>query len=220
MTDAENSTATTAENDKPTGGGVQGSATPEAKTFTQDDVNRMTGEARKDGRTKAMADFLKELGIEKPEDAKSLIAAAKAKEDADKSEAQKATDRADAADKKRIEVEQKLADYEAGQVIAARNAAIVAKATGEKADIPADVLSWLKDNAAADLDALKADESGKFDDKALKALVEKVRTARPKWFGTSNPGSPSISGGRAIQPGKDARQSDAAATSRALRNRV
>lgn len=219
MTDnAENSTTTTAENEQPKSGGDKGSATPEAK-FTQADIDRIAGDTRKSAKEKAIADFLKDLGLDNVEDVKARIVAAKAKEDADKSEAQKASDRADAADKKRQEVEQRLATYEAERLIGKRDDKITDAAKVAGCTEPTDIIAWAERNEPTALKALMTDD-GTVDDKAVAKLIEAARKARPAWFRPATPGSPTTRDGYAPQAGRDARQSDEAATARALRGRV
>lgn len=203
MTDAPDITASPTDTEQPKTGSATGSATTEPK-FTQADLDRVAGDTRKKARETALAEALKELGVDKLDDAKALVTSAREKADADKTEAQKATDRADAAEKKRLEAEQKLTDLLAKQTLDARNSAIKAAAQAGGMTRPDMAMSWLRDNAASDLDALKAGDDGKYDEKAVKALVEKVRKELPELFKPTSPGSPSLRDGRAPEPGQRA----------------
>lgn len=71
---------------------VSGEGTP--KTFTQEDLNRIGAKEKAEGRRA----LLKELGIEDTEDARSAVASYVAAKEAQKTEAQKATERAQKAE--------------------------------------------------------------------------------------------------------------------------
>ncbi len=63
--------------------------------FTQEDLDRVAGESRKDGRTVAERELLKKLGFADFEAAQAAVEAAKQLEDAQKTELQKAQEEAE-----------------------------------------------------------------------------------------------------------------------------
>lgn len=89
----------------PTGGGDE-------KKFTQADLDRIAGETRAKGREAGVSELLKELGFEKADDLKVLVKAQKDKQDAEKSELQKATEKLSKYETDKAEYESKLADAE------------------------------------------------------------------------------------------------------------
>lgn len=67
----------------PTGGGVG------AKTFTQEDLDRIAADARKSGRAKAAADLLASFGFKDEAEAKAFLTTARAKAEAELTESQR-----------------------------------------------------------------------------------------------------------------------------------
>lgn len=89
------------------GGGDSGGGTTGGeggKTFTQDELNARAGQARAEGRKAAEKTLADQLGVS-VEEAKAIIARAKEKDDAEKSDAQKAAEAADAREKVAAEKE-------------------------------------------------------------------------------------------------------------------
>jgi hypothetical protein len=68
---------------------------PPPKTFTQDELNDIIKKRLDGARSQSQADLMKELGITDPAEAKALIAAAKAAEEANATELDKARKEAD-----------------------------------------------------------------------------------------------------------------------------
>ena len=89
--------------------------------------------------------------------------------------------------------EQALADFKADL---ARGAAVEVVAASAGASRPADVVMWLRANRAAALTQIVG-EDGAVDDEQLTALVDACREARPEWFVSRTPGSPSHDGAKA-----------------------
>ncbi len=89
----------------PTPGGNQGAST--AGGFTQSDIDRLAGNARKEGREAGVKALLEELGLSDLESLKGKVTALAQKEEADKSELQKATDKLAKAEAKATESLQK-----------------------------------------------------------------------------------------------------------------
>ena len=77
-----------------------------------------------------------------------------------------------------------------------------AAATDARAQYPEDVITWAR-QSGKDLTAL-LDKDGKLDDKAVKALIDEAKKARPAWFASGGPGSPSNAGGKpsGVDPAK------------------
>lgn len=95
--------------DTPSEGG-EGSGQPNAggnggRTFTQEQVDVLVGNARKDGRESALTKLLKDLGVDDAENLKKLVTTARTAEDANKSELQKLTDSLAQAQKKAADAE-------------------------------------------------------------------------------------------------------------------
>jgi hypothetical protein len=61
----------------------------DAKTFTQDELDKLMAERAKRASKTAVKEFLEELGFEKPDDLKALVTAAKTKADSEKTEIEK-----------------------------------------------------------------------------------------------------------------------------------
>jgi colicin import membrane protein len=143
---------------------------PPPQTFTQADVDRMVGQARKEARTSAANELAEQLGCS-VEDAKAKIAAAIAADDAQKTEAQRAleaaqAEKAEAAAEKAaaaqerfdLRVERKLIAAGVGQAIAddadgTKAAAAIARAR-RLLDVSADATDA---DIAAEIEAVKAD---------------------------------------------------------------
>ena len=180
----------------------QGSPAPEPNSGvkTQEDIDRAAGKAREEGRTKAINDLLKELELDSPDTLKSLVSAAKAKSEADKSEAQKALEAAEKAAAKATEWETKYKELDASlRTERLENAALEAiRAAGAKK--PADVLKLMKvDNLLKD--ALS--EDGKPNPDALTKVITAFKKDNADYFQSNNPGVPSNAGAKPPKPGAD-----------------
>lgn len=168
-------------------------------TFTQADIDRIVGERAKRAKETGIADLLKELGFEKPEDLKAIVANAKKAEDEKKSDIQKLQDEIEKS-KQRFEAERQRADSaEAARIADKVNSRIEAFAVKAKAQYPEDVVKFLRENHAEEVKALVG-EDGSINDKATEKLLETVKKARPTWFGVTGPGSPSNRDGKPPTP--------------------
>jgi hypothetical protein len=194
----------------------------EDKKFSQADMDRVQGKTRKEAKQAALDEFIKELGFEKPDDLKTLITAAKQRDEAEKTEAQKAADTAlkekERADKAEKALAERNAEIDAEKRAERLNAAVkdALTAANAKAD---KVLKLLKADAPDALEALLK-EDGTVDKDKLSKLVESARKSYPEDFGKGGVGSPSNSGGRGVDPGKTDRETAARSTLNALRNRI
>jgi hypothetical protein len=89
---------------------------PKGKTFTQEELDTLFAQRATQAKSSALSDFLKELGVENADALKSALKAAKDADDAQKSELQKAQDKAanaeKAANEQKATFEAKIADLE------------------------------------------------------------------------------------------------------------
>ncbi|MBI3161288.1 MAG: hypothetical protein HYZ23_02200 [Chloroflexi bacterium] len=83
------------------GGGNEKDEKPETKgkTFTQEELDALFAQRAAQAKGSALADLFKEIGVENADGLKTLIAKAKEADDAQKTELQKAQDKATAAEK-------------------------------------------------------------------------------------------------------------------------
>lgn len=195
---------------------TNGGTTDAPKTLPQDEVNRLVGDARKQAREKALADFLKELGVDTPDALKATIADAKKRAEADMTEAQKAQAAKEAAEKERDEIRAALEAERQARQAEKRNAAI--ERAAKDAEAPEDVVTWAEKHAA-ELLAKTLTEDGAVDSKAVEKVVEACKQARPSWFKKTpkTPGSPSVAGGRSVEPDKAEKERIARIGQRAIR---
>ncbi len=75
--------------DEGASGGSPAEGEPASGKLSQEDVNRLVGNARSEGRSAAAKDLLKQLGFESVDDLSAVVKAAKEAEDQRKSEAEK-----------------------------------------------------------------------------------------------------------------------------------
>lgn len=166
----------------------EGQPTPgnsgEETRFSQADLDRIAGEARKDGRKKAITDFLTELGFEKPEDLKTLVETARKQKEAEMSEAEQ--------ERKRVaDLEAKLQQMETLRQQERLASAVKTAVQAAHARKPEDVLDLMK--VWGKLDGLLTDK-GDPDDSKIKAAVDAFRKEAPEYFQTSTPGTPGLAG--------------------------
>lgn len=181
------------------------SGTPEG-LLSQAEVNKIIGTTRKEARQTAINDFLGELGFDNADDLKALIAASKARAEAEaaqveaeKSELQKAQERIAALEAEKQAAEAKAAEVEAARLVDRRNAAV--KAALKDATKPDAVLVLIENTKHPDLEAV-ADAAGEVNKDKLAALVEAAKAEWPEMFDRrQGAGSPSLSGGKT--PGID-----------------
>ncbi len=151
------------------------------KTFSQDDVNTLVGNARKEGRTSGEKALLESLGLQSVDDLKGIIKAAKDAEEANKTELQKAQDaKIKAEGDLEAEKQQRKADNDAmtkrlldGEIRIASAAPVMDK-DGKKVVRPAFRREALEDVTLLIDRTLIIEKDGKFEglDKALDALAK------------------------------------------------
>lgn len=173
---------------------AQSGATTTEKAFTQADLDRIAGETRKSARQAAIADLLKELGVEKPDDLKALVTKTREQEEAQKTEAQKALERAEKAEARAQEAEARAQSIEAQRILDRRDNAIRAKA-GQAHDIDA-VLEWANRPANADLLKKTVGDDGAVSEKAVDELIAAAQKNAAYLWKKGGVGSPSNSNGR------------------------
>ncbi len=198
---------------------------PEAK-FTQEDMNAVQGNTRKEAVAAERKRLYKELGIEDTDDPKALetvkgkLTAAEKAEEERLSDLDKATKRAEQAEAKAEAAEAKHAATEARRIadkVDGRIEALASKLPFNAVD-PADVVAWLRNNHKEDMAGLVGDDEKIDEAKAVK-LIEKVKAAKEHWFKKpSGVGSPSLSGGRSPQPNEDMNKTALAQLRRNIRN--
>lgn len=156
-------------------GAGDGSGQGENKTFTQEDINRIAAKEKAEGRRA----LLKELGIEDTEDSRNAIKAFLAQQESQKSDLQKANERASKAEKAK-------ADAEATALAIQRK--YDALSAGAKADT---------------IDDLMALASTKVNDKTdFKAALEQVKKAYPVFFNEASQ-TGTVGTGRSTNPARN-----------------
>jgi hypothetical protein len=164
------------------------------QTFTQADVDRLMGERARRAKEAAISDLLKDLGFDKADELKAVIADAKKRKEAEMSEAEKLQAQITALEAEKAAAESKVQEAEQRVLETRRNSAIIAALTG--AEKPQSVLTLLeKEHAELVGKALTAD--GTVDEKAVAALVEAARKDYAGMFKVAGPGTGSHNGGRA-----------------------
>jgi hypothetical protein len=167
------------------------------KTFTQEELDRITGRARAEAKRAAAAELAEALGCTVDE-AKAKIAAASAADDATKSETQKALDAAKAA---QAEAEAAKANA-AAERLAAR---IERKLTA--AGVPEATLARAARLLDVDPDA---------DDEAIAAEIETLQSEVPALFTSTGDGTPPPPG---VPPAKQKRQAGGKSAAERARER-
>ena len=168
--------------------------TGEAKTFTQADLDKYASEARKSARSAAVSDLLKELGVEKPDDLKALVTKTREQEEAQKTEAQRALERAEKAEQRAKDAEERATQIEAQRVLDRRDSAIRAKSS-QAHDIAA-VLEWANRPANAELLKKTVGDDGTVSEKAVDELIAAAQKNAAYLWKKGGVGSPSNSNGR------------------------
>lgn len=144
--------------------------------------------------------LLKELGVEKPEDAKTALAEFQKLKDAQLSEADRAKQELERERQKREKAESDLVAERQTRLIEKRDSEIrnaLRDARAKNVDKTFAVIATLK---KADVEAVLKDD-GTVDAAKVKAIVEVARKDYAEDFGGSGPGSPSLNGGRTPNPG-------------------
>lgn len=174
----------------------------------------------------AVSELLKTLGFEKAEDLKTLVDQAKQAQEASKTELEKAQTAATKAKADLEAAQQQNKDLEAARLADKLDSAITEAAKGSEeygtktlhAYNAKDVIGWARNESGEDLTKLLSSD-GVVDGKAVGELVKKAHKARPHYFQTAGPGSPSNRGGSAPEPNAEEKKKAAQAQAQNLRNR-
>jgi len=183
----------TDEGTPPDKGGNGGGQNGEAK-FTQADLDRIAGDTRKSAKQAAINDLLKELGFEKADDLKALVADAKKRKDDELSEAQKAQAAKEKAEKDALDWKAKAEALEQQRLLDRRDGAIESALREAKASKPDKVLALLKQYQADDVAAVLGD-TGEVDKTRLSALLTTAKKEHAEYF-QQGVGSGSHAGGK------------------------
>lgn len=167
------------------------------KQFSQADLDKLLGSTRKSARETGKKEVLDELGIDNLEALKAMLKAQKEKEEADKSEAQKALDKLAEKDKEIAELKAKHLEAESKRIAQLRDTSLLALLTS--AFDANEVLLLLKAKYPERVTNLIL-EDGSFDSKEAEKLVGEYRSANARHFKGEAKGSPSNSDGRLLKP--------------------
>lgn len=158
----------------PNGGGGKPEDKPADKTFTQADVDRIVGERAKRAEESAIGALLKDLGFEKPDDLKALVADAKKRSDAEKSELDKANEHIATLAKAKEAADKERADAIERANVTLMRAAVMAEAAKAdyriKPEALADVWTFVDKSSIKPKDGADGEYTGIGD--ALKALAK------------------------------------------------
>jgi hypothetical protein len=188
--DSTNGTATDTQPTK------AGQAEPE-KLFSQEDLDKHMGSARKAGKETAIKALLEELELDSPDTLKTLVKRLKEKEESEKSEAQKLADKLVQAEKDLQAEKQARLDSEKLRLLDKRDS--VLKALLSNAHDSEGVLIILKAKYADKVASLILD-NGEVDSKEAEKLVSDYKANNAYQFKGDSKGSPSNAEGRLLKP--------------------
>lgn len=189
-------------------------STEDAPTLTQKQFDEVLGRRLKESTLSAA----KKLGFETVEE---MEAAALETQDAKKknqTELEREKDLRVKAEKERDEAKQQALASETKRRADYVDSRMTAIATAAKAIDAAEVAEHLRSKRAEEIDALYS-EDGKFNEDKATKLIEEVKKSKGHWFkAASGVGSPSVSGGRPLQPDADMNRRATEALRRQIRN--
>lgn len=180
-------------------------ATPPADSGSGGDPAWLPDRLRRAGDS-AIKALLDDVGLDKLDDLKALITDAKKRADGEKTAAQLAEEGKTKAEKKLAEMEAEVKRLQAQQTADKVTAGIV-KLVSEgplKAQYPEDIASQIQKDSPDAFTQLWKDNT--FDEKTAKTLIEAIKKARPAWFSSGGPGSPSNARGLTPEPGEQAKK--------------
>lgn len=191
---------------KPTTDGENSGQSNGAK-FTQEQVNEMVGKTRKDARETAIADMLKELGLTSKDDIKTLKATiedTRKRKEAEMTEAQKAQALLQQVSEEKSQLEALLNAERMERRHDKIASALSSAASKLQAKDTDDVLTQARDKHADELNAVM-DDAGNVSKEKLDALLEKIKAAKPHYFGAitgtvTGTVIPSNANGRSLPP--------------------
>lgn len=186
----------------------------ETLTFTPSALSARLERAQQ----KALTDFIKSVGFEKPDEFNSFIEDAKKRQQAEMSDTERVKAELEAERQKTAKAIEAAERAEARRIEAIRNAAILTAAQAANAKVPEDVLLFAQ---TQDTSALIG-EDGEPDKKAIAQLIDTVKKDRAYWFGnggSGTPGSPSNANGSLSELDKKAKQAASGKMTQFVRNR-
>jgi prolyl-tRNA editing enzyme YbaK/EbsC (Cys-tRNA(Pro) deacylase) len=165
---------------------------PTQQGLTQADVDRHAAAARKQGMSEGVTEFAKSLGFSNADEIKTLLTDVKTRQEAEKTELQKAADRAADLEKQLAAVRQQHEEtVQAARLEKLRNNTLQeVNSAGVKPDRAKHALSLIEANGK--LAGVMADD-GTVDEKKLKIVVADFKKELPELFGNPTPGTPSNS---------------------------
>jgi len=166
-----------------------------AQVFTQEQVDAIVGERAKRAAEAAVNKLLEQLGVARVDDLKAQLEEARQRREAEMTEAQKAAAEAERARKERDELKAALEAERQQRIAEKRSARVIAAAQQAGAEVPEDVVVWAQTYAPDALNAVVSD-AGAVDSAAVEKLIAACKAARPGWFRSSAPGTPSNADGR------------------------
>lgn len=160
--------------------------------LTQADIDRHAAAARKQGKSEGITEFVQGLGFSSTDDLKGLLETIKAKQDAEKTEVQRAADRAAELEK---QLNEQTARYnelvQNSRTERLRNSVLdEIRASGGRSDRAKYALGMME-SAGKLAEVMAAD--GTLDEKKLKAAVADFKKEVPELFANPTPGTPSNS---------------------------
>lgn len=170
----------------------------------QEEVNKIAGKARlegkESGKSEAMAELLKSLGVDKLEDATAAIKERNALRDSQLTETQRLEKERDEAKKEAEDAKAARAAMEQERALDRRNDDIKQALTTARCSNPVKVMALISVMQSDELKAtLKAD--GSVDKVAVNKLVEAAKKEHKEYFIGTGPGSPSNNNGRTSNQG-------------------
>ncbi len=169
--------------------------TGQDKAFSQADVDRIVGERLKRAESSIEARILESLGVQKLDDAKSLVESQRKAKEAEMSEVEKANARIAEAEKKALEAEKQVAEMQSKVLSDARRGIFADAMRKNGGSDESELYILVQAGMQDDFTAIFDDGDTKADEAKLNAFVKTVQSKFPKYFGTSGAGSPSNSNG-------------------------
>lgn len=164
----------------------------------------------------AIRRLLGDLGVESPEALKASLEDYRKLRESQMTEAEKMKAALEAAQQRAQAAEASLQEMQAQMRQREVHDAIRRAAQEAKARYPDDVIAWAQ-TAKGNLETL-LDKEGGVSPKAISSLIDEVRKARPEWFLTGGPGSPSNAGGHVPEANKADQALGRKAISRIIRS--
>lgn len=167
------------------------------KLFTQEEINRLMANEKRQGKASAEKAILEALGVSNVDEIKAIVEAKRKADESAKSETEKLAEALAQKDRELAEVKQKAELAEKRRIEAIRDSAI-RNALNDAHDTDTALLAFQTKNGAA-IESL-IDDNGNVDTKELEKLTSTFRSANAYLFKGTGKGSPSNSDGRLLKP--------------------